>query len=130
MSIKIVSRAGVLFSSAAALVADYPWGDFQGHTHWANVGWFPFFSPPVRLTDIALNVLLFLPLGFFAGLSKSNAALRAAAIALPISILGEWPQLYSHTRFPSATDVFCNVAGAIAGSLIAAYVTRKRAFPV
>ena len=122
---KLVARVGTVISSIVALAFDYPWGDFRGHTHWMNVGWIPFVSPPVRLSDVILNVLLFLPLGVFSGLLKSSKGpLRVVAIAAPVALLGEWTQLYSHTRFASATDLVCNVAGAIAGAALLKHAVR------
>lgn len=38
-------------------------------------------------------------------------------MAFVMSLLGEWSQVYSHSRFPSATDVVCNVIGAVAAAL-------------
>src|SRR6266540_454514 len=122
-----VLRLGIVASVIAALTADLPWGDFQNHTHWGKVGWIPFVSPPVHLLDIAENLLLFAPLAFFVGLESSlergtswtHAAWRAAFIAFCVSFLGEWSQLYSHTRFPSAKDLTCNVAGATCAAVIA-----------
>ena len=117
-----VARLGLPLSIAIALAADFPWGDFQGHTHWHSVGWIPFVSPPVRPADILQNLLLFLPLGFFAALRTTSTfkGLRNAAVwASPVSFLGEWSQLYSHSRFPSATDLSSNVIGAVLGASIA-----------
>ena len=122
-----VARLGLPLSIAVALAADFPWGDFQGHTHWHNVGWIPFVSPPVRPGDIALNLLLFLPLGVFAarrGRAPASALARSALIAFVVSVIGEWTQVYSHTRFPSATDVACNVGGALLGTALVVYAGR------
>lgn len=44
-------------------------------------------------------------------------------MALFVSLLCEWAQVYSHGRFPSATDVTCNVGGAALAS--AAYLRRR-----
>src|SRR5947207_8040231 len=135
---RALPRFGIAGSVLAALGADLPWGDFHGHTHWANVGWIPFVSPPVRVLDIAENLLLFAPLGFFialensfeGGTSRRHPAWRAAFIALCVAFLGEWSQLYSHTRFPSATDLTCNVAGAICAAVITAWALGSWREPV
>ena len=127
-----MARYGLRLSIALALAADFPWGDFQGHTHWANVGWIPFVSPPVRPGDIALNLLLFVPLGVFAArrVRASGPALAQSTLfALVVSAIGEWIQLYSHTRFPSATDFSCNVAGALLGATLVVYTRRRPAAP-
>ena len=108
------ARAGLVVSLVAGLAADYPWGDWVGHSHWARVGWIPFVSWPLSLPDIAQNLLLFAPVGFFSTLVFSRRSVGwAAGLTAPVSLLGEWTQVYSHTRFPSATDFACNVAGAI-----------------
>lgn len=100
----------------AAFAADWPWGDLQNHTHWDKVAWIPFVSRPVTPFDIVQNVLLFAPFGFFVGLAgtrtRPRAVVRAALLTLLIGFAGETSQLYSHSRFPSATDLACNVAGA------------------
>jgi VanZ family protein len=119
----------VAAASLAALAAELPWGDYQDHTHWRRVGWIPFVSPPVRPVDIAQNLLLLVPLGVFVGLqgehSGRRAGLRAGFIALCLSFLGEWAQLYSHSRFPSATDMTCNVAGAAVAAVLAARLAHR-----
>ena len=100
----------------AAFAADWPWGDLQNHTHWDRVKWIPFVSPPVKPFDIVQNLLLFAPFGFFLGLAfqrtRGRALMRAGLLTLLIGFAGESSQLYSHSRFPSATDLVCNVAGA------------------
>ena len=95
------------------LVAAFPWGDLQGHAHWRKVGWIPFVSPPVRLRDMALNTLLCAPIGGLCGRLFQRPLLRAFGLSLGLSLTAEWAQVYSHSRFPSATDVTCNVAGAV-----------------
>jgi glycopeptide antibiotics resistance protein len=111
------ARAGLVLSLAAALAVDYPWANWVGHTHWGRVGWIPFYSWPVSIKDIVQNVILFLPAGYFAGIAFGNRARAwAPLLVLPVSLLGEWSQLYSHNRFPSATDVVCNVVGGFVGA--------------
>ena len=112
----LVVSAGLVFA------ATYPWGDMVGHSHWTRVRWIPFKTGPFRLLDIAGNLLLCAPLGAAAGYLFSRGVLAAALLSLAISVGAEASQVYSHTRFPSATDVLCNVAGAVA----AAEVVRRR----
>jgi glycopeptide antibiotics resistance protein len=112
----------VLWVGVIALIV-VPWGDFQGHTHWAKVGWIPFVSPPVRLRDEVANLLLFAPFGAAIALNVSRARIPVATIsAAALSFTGETLQLYSHQRFPSATDVVMNTAGAVLG----AYLVSRR----
>lgn len=113
--------AGLLISGSLVLAAGYPWGEFVGHTHWGRVGWIPF-SWPIRRLDVAANLLLCVPLGVVAGLSFKRGVLVAGGIALALSLFVETMQIYTHSRFPSATDVFCNVTGAlVAASLVRGY---------
>jgi glycopeptide antibiotics resistance protein len=116
----------LLLWTGAILVAVVPW-DLQNHTHWAKVCWIPFVTPPVKTSDIVANLLLYLPWGFcFA--RRRAAPVRigwVVAYAAALSIATEATQLFSHTRFPSATDVTCNVAGAWLGAVIAAVIRRQ-----
>ena len=115
--------AGFLMSAALIVVVGYPWGDMVGHAHWSKVGWIPFSSPYDRLRDEITNVLLCVPLGIFAALAFRRGVRAAAATALVLSCFVEVTQSYTHTRFPSATDLVCNVAGA---AVAAAVVRRVR----
>ena len=118
-------RGSLLAAVILVVLALMPWGDFQGHTHWRNVGWIPFASPPVRIRDITVNVLLFMPLGATAAVNfRSRIISKSALLAFVLSFAGESAQLYSHTRFPSSTDVVTNLIGAIAG----AYLARQMCF--
>ena len=113
--------AALLIAASLVLAAGYPWGEVVGHTHWARVGWIPFVSGPIRRLDVAGNLLLCVPLGVVAGLSFKRGVLVAGGTALALSLFVETMQLYTHSRFPSATDVLCNVTGAV----LAASFTRS-----
>jgi len=107
------------------VLAVVPWGDFQSHPQWSRVGWIPFVSRPIRTSDIVANVLLFMPFGAGVVLvmgRRRPALVYATAGGALLSLTGEALQLYSHTRFPSATDVVCNTAGAA----LAAFLTLQR----
>ena len=117
---------GLILSSALVLIADYPWGDFRGHSHWTRVVWVPFVTRPIRVSDIVLNVLLCAPLGGFAGRLFRHPLLSAFGLSLLLSLAGEWMQVYSHTRFPSMTDVTCNVAGAVLAAAFSRRLGRSR----
>jgi glycopeptide antibiotics resistance protein len=103
------------------LIAAVPWGDFVGHSHWTRVVWVPFLTRRLRLPDIGLNLLLCAPIGGFSGRLFRRPLLSAFGLSLLLSLAGELTQVYSHNRFPSATDVTCNVAGAV----VAAAVTQR-----
>ena len=104
-------------------MADFPWGDLQNHGHWQRVGWIPFVSP-YRLRDMVLNTMLCAPLGGFAGRMFRWPLPSAFLLTLVLSLTGEWAQIYSHTRVPSATDVACNVAGALLAAALAQRIGR------
>lgn len=121
---KVITRrrllvfTGLVLSGTLLVAAGYPWGDMVGHTHWSRVRWIPFSSWPLPPLDIAGNLLLGLPLGIVAGLSFTRGPVVAGAIALTLSLSIESMQLYSHGRFPSATDVLCNVTGAVVAATL------------
>lgn len=118
-----VKRAFLLLAIGVIVLAVFPWGDFQGHTHWQNVGWIPFVSPPVRFFDIVANALLFIPFGAAVIVNMKRRTRKALAVATfagaLLSFTGEATQLYSHGRFPSATDLVCNTFGAFLGASVA-----------
>ena len=113
-----------------AIVA--PWRDFQNHTHWSNVVWIPFVSQPWRIGDAIANVLLYLPFGYwYPRQSRRHGAVwLAMVVAALLSLSTEYAQLYSHSRFPSLTDVTCNLLGAYAGLQIANSRHRTARLPV
>lgn len=117
----------LLATVALVALATFPL-DLQGHPHWYKVAWTPFASGIVRPHDLLLNAALYFPLGWFApGGSIPRRMLAAAALALPLSAALETAQVWSHVRFPSATDVVMNVTGALVGAAWAARRARAAA---
>ena len=82
--------------------------------------WIPFVTPPVTVVDILVNVALYLPFGYWltrwAGRRRAGLAVASAGV---LSLATEWTQLYSHSRFPSLTDVTCNIIGSLLGVWLA-----------
>ena len=118
---------------AIILAIVVPWGDFQGHTHWAKVAWIPFVSPPVKLIDIVGNIALYLPFGYLArkAFGASVPTWAIGGMGMVLAIATEGTQLYSHWRFPSATDVTANLMGCLIGASLAGRdvrVNRERTF--
>lgn len=110
------------------LLVVLPWASFQDHSHWARAQWIPFVTPPIKLRDLVGNVVLYMPFGWLAiRRFRAQAVSRTVWVALVLSVLTEWAQVYSHGRFPSTTDVTCNVLGAWLGARAAA---RRQAGPV
>jgi VanZ family protein len=106
-------------STGLILLLVVPWLNYEDHAHWARVAWVPFLSKEVRLRDMASNVLLYAPWGYFwvrQGREPSRHVWPVVMFAAVLSIATEASQSYSHGRFPSATDVTCNLVGAFAGA--------------
>jgi glycopeptide antibiotics resistance protein len=106
-----------------------PWSSFQPHSHWGRVVWLPFSTPPpLTARDVIVNVLLYVPFGFLYAWPRPGSArvfLWSAVWAASLSIATEWTQVFSHARFPSATDVLLNTIGSAMGVALAA-LTRRR----
>lgn len=100
-----------------------PWASWTDHAHWDRVEWLPF-TRNVRLRDVLLNVLFYVPFGYFlaarhAASSRAKVVVSAAALAFALSAVTEISQVFSHGRFPAVTDVVTNTAGAIIGAWLA-----------
>jgi glycopeptide antibiotics resistance protein len=104
---------------AGVIILTFPW-DLQDHPHWYKVSWLPFVTGIVRPYDLLINAALYFPLGFAIPTHSSRTRVIAAAgLAVVMSGLLEFAQVWSHTRFPSATDLLMNVMGSIAGAVAA-----------
>jgi glycopeptide antibiotics resistance protein len=105
-----------------------PWFGWVGHPHWSRILWVPQI-PPVPLRDAVVNVLLYVPFGYFF-VAPAGAAMRrplwGIACAVAFSVVTEATQIYSHGRFPSMGDVMTNTLGACIGAAAAALIWRPR----
>jgi glycopeptide antibiotics resistance protein len=104
-----------------------PWMSFQPHPHWARVQWVPFRSGPISVRDVVANVLLYAPWGYaYARAIRGSGANLWSVVgyALLLSITTEAAQIWSHGRFPTFTDVTCNLVGACAGAAAGHVVPR------
>ena len=120
-------KAALAVSTAAVGLVDFPWQDLQNHAHWRNVRWIPFVTPPVHAFDIIQNVLLFAPFGFFGRLvDEDGSCARVCLAAFALAVAMEGTQIFSHSRFPSMTDVTANLAGAVLGCGGARLLRAKR----
>ncbi|MGE3152110.1 MAG: VanZ family protein [Nitrospiraceae bacterium] len=107
-------------------VTTVPGNVFVGHSHWFIVKWIPlqgFRLSFEYLTDLAGNILLFVPLGYSqlhleSRLGRSGIP-GAVVLGVILSLSVELFQVYSHGRAPSVTDVLCNGVGACIGALAA-----------
>jgi VanZ family protein len=114
----------------------YPWQFYARH-YTRNPLWILLHAWPSHLDrfvvwDVAVNVVLYLPLGVFGFLAVRRTASRIARIGLPL-LLGlvlsssiEMIQLFDDSRMCSLSDVASNVAGAAMG--IAAGAIYRKAF--
>lgn len=79
--------------------------------------------------DMALNVVLFVPLGFVHQLARPRGSppdwLRALLMGALFSALLEGAQLFTPERFPSLSDLLTNALGAALGTMFAARATRS-----
>ena len=83
-------------------------------------------EPIGYLCNTVLNLLLFVPFGFFAPLlwRQLRSGLRTAAAGLCYSAFIEVSQMFSG-RLTDVDDLIVNTAGAVIGYLIAKFVYRK-----
>lgn len=86
-------------------------------------------------TDVAVNILAFVPLGF--GLQRMArdrrgwlaAVVVATLIGAGFSLIVETYQYFQLVRYSSLLDVVCNALGTLIGALVACLVRRPSAFP-
>jgi glycopeptide antibiotics resistance protein len=111
------------------VVVVVPWGTFEPHAHWERMAWIPFISPPVELEDVVGNLLFYLPYGILVGQQTAEsrgAIVLATGCATVLSLATEFTQIFSDSRFPSMTDVACNVIGAGIGASWAIHRRTRR----
>ena len=97
------------------LAAAFPWTDLTREPSWHRVLWVPFLSG-YRIKDVILNVLVTVPIGLACGVARHRLAwLTAVGTAGVVSLFCELAQVFAPDRFPSGTDVLCNVLGAAFG---------------
>jgi glycopeptide antibiotics resistance protein len=101
---------------------------------------FRFASAPVHglsgewtLSDIVLNIVMFVPLGFLyelthppsAGEGRGSSLPRAFVLGALLSAAIEIAQLFEADRFTSLFDIVTNATGALVGSLLHGIVARR-----
>jgi VanZ like protein len=120
------ARGWLIVWAAGIIAASVPWTDAQSIPRWSHIAWIPYVSPPVAPLDIALNLLAFVPIGWWGMLAQPRARslTRVVAAATALACVAEATQLWSrHSRFPSATDV----VNASLGAAIGAWLTTRAA---
>ena len=103
-------------------VASVPWG-FTPTPQWHRVHLVPFSDPADKVTDLAANLLLFVPFGF-SFVRRPRALVWLPLAAGVVSAIAEITQLFSTVRYPSGTDVVYAIAGALAGGVVS-LLTRR-----
>ena len=126
----------ILWILIVVVATTLPWSGLQGlqgHSHWGNVRWIPFYLESLSLRfilDIVVNLLLFVPFGYLyvrSQVTMSSAIfLRISLLAMLLSVSVELIQVFSQTRLPSMTDICTNVIGATMGAVIARKVSKGR----
>jgi glycopeptide antibiotics resistance protein len=115
------AKIGFALWVAVILFVVTPWYGIRDHSHWARVQWIPFVTPPIRFSDMLLNILFYMPFGFmYVRRSASARVWKAVLAGVVLSTATEVSQVYSHGRFPSTTDLICNTIGAYLGARWAA----------
>jgi glycopeptide antibiotics resistance protein len=104
--------------AALIVLVTVPFTDLHGHTHWQKVGWIPFVTPPVKANDILANIVLYAPLGVL----TPRRGILTVVVGVVLAIVLETTQLFSHTRFPSFTDVTCDGLGVVVGLAMRRFV--------
>jgi glycopeptide antibiotics resistance protein len=98
-------------------LASFPLG-LTATPQWDRVHLVPFSDPADKLSDLAINLLLFVPFGYSFARRPNGLAWLPVAAGL-VSISAELPQLFSTIRYPSGTDVVYAMVGALGGGLLA-----------
>lgn len=92
----------------------------NGHPEW--------FFRSAQITDILLNILLFVPLGLaLPFICKKAKLLKITLIGFSLSFVIEIVQIFLNGRSSNIDDLLCNTAGAALG--YALYVLMKKVFP-
>ena len=89
------------------------------------------FPASIMIRDVALNVAIFVPLGWLLARGSGggrSSVLLATAIAVTLSFSVETIQYFITTRYSSILDVLANTSGALGGSLLGARPRRTHAW--
>lgn len=124
-----IGRAVIAVAAVAWLAGwaffGMPWTGFVARPQRRRMIFIPFRQYSYRRRDLALNVLYYIPMGMI-GMAFGWTAASTLLVAAGLSGGTELVQIFSTDRYPSATDVTLNVAGAAFG--IAAVMLVRRAW--
>ncbi|MBS0154014.1 MAG: VanZ family protein [Nitrospira sp.] len=111
-----------------AIAPFFPLSSFAGHPHWNQIRWIPFQDFSLtwnKSIDVIGNTIWFMGFGYLLHCQQHWDSgprwtiARIIAIAGSISFSAELFQVFCHNRYPSMTDVACNVLGAGLGGYVA-----------
>ena len=108
-----------MFKPAQRIILDPSWNEFQ--LNWSFV------------SDVSVNILGFIPVGFFFALflmkrTHLNTIALCAIVALTgfcLSLFIELSQIFLPTRFSQLSDVICNTAGTMLGLILLHLLLRR-----
>jgi glycopeptide antibiotics resistance protein len=98
----------------------FPSSGMTSRPQWNRLHLVPFTDPADRPRDVIANILLFVPFGF--SYARRRAWWKAIAISAVVSVIAEATQLFSTSRFPSATDVTAALGGTAFGALASSWL--------
>lgn len=121
VALVVPRRARLAVWTVVVTAAVVPWWRWTDHAHWDRIEWIPF-SSVYRPRDAVLNVLFYVPIGYFfvrMRPGRHRAVLWACTYGLLLSAATELTQVFSHGRFPGTTDLLTNTTGAAIGAGLA-----------
>lgn len=101
------------------MVVSGPWFGVTSKPQWDRVTWIPFLGKEDKPSDMAANILMFVPFGwsYIAGRPSRRGLASAIGAGALVSFCAEAPQLFFLSRDPSATDLLMGVVGTVVGAM-------------
>ena len=101
------------------MVVSGPWFGVTSKPQWDRVTWIPFLGKEDKPSDMAANILIFVPFGwsYITGRPSRRGLASAIGAGALVSFCAEAPQLFFLSRDPSATDLLMGVVGTVVGAM-------------
>lgn len=128
---RLVHYLTIAYLLLVAYASLYPFSDWRAPTPEVRAFLTASWPHYITWTDIALNVLAYVPLGILLclvllpRLPRLLAALLAGAAGTGISLGMEMLQIYLPARIPNNVDLLCNGAGAFFGAGVSAVFGKR-----
>lgn len=129
---------GLFWVAVIVAVTSAPWNNFEtAPINWPRINSIPYSD--VRwgigsIKDVVQNLLLYIPFGYFFVKGREDRGrfllLTVIIWAGALSIATEAAQIFQPRRYPSATDIVNNMAGALMGVGFAGSCGKKGRFQV